>query len=83
MRRRLNDHGKMDWHYESIGVWVAAAKLSADDVPLFWRVRVEKTGLFSAAGSDSELVASSRQFTTYYEATSDCELREMTRIKGE
>jgi hypothetical protein len=73
----------MDWFYESAGAWVATAQMTADDVPLFWRVKVEKTGLFSAGQSDSELAASGRQFTTYHEATSDCELREMVRIGSE
>jgi len=57
--------------------------MTADGVPLFWRVKIGKTGLFSAGQSDSELGASARQFTTYCEAVSDCELREVTRIRGE
>lgn len=73
----------MEWFYESAGVWVATAQMTADGVTLFWRVKIGKTGLFFAGQSDSELDASSRQFTTHREAVGDCELREMTRVRGE
>jgi hypothetical protein len=79
----LSEKMQMNWNYESAGVWVAASHMTADDAPRFWRVNIEKTGLFSAGQSDSELDASNRQFTTHHEATHDCELREMTRINGE
>lgn len=69
----------MDWFYESCGVWVANAKLNADGVPLFWRVTVGKHGLFSAAGSDSELMPSSKLFPTFAEAKADCEKKEQSR----
>lgn len=69
----------MDWFYESAGVWVANAKLNADDVPLFWRVTIGKHGLFSTVGSDSELMPSSKMFQTFAEAKQDCEQKEQNR----
>lgn len=69
----------LEWCYESDGTWVAAARLTADGVPLFWRVRIEKTGLFSIGKSDSELFPQSRQFATHLEAVTYCELCERIR----
>lgn len=73
----------MDWYYESTGVWVAAAGLSADDVPLFWRISIEKTGLFSTAFTDRELQITGKQFETHSAAVAECEHREILRANDE
>lgn len=73
----------MEWFYESKGVWVATAGLSADDVPLFWRISIEKTGLFSTAFTDSELQVSGKQFETYKSAEAECERRETARLRDD
>ena len=67
----------MDWHYESTGVWVAKSRLTADGALLFWRVQIEKTGLFTAGNSDSELGPGGRLFVTHSEATQYCEMQEL------
>lgn len=73
----------MDWFYESTGVWVATAGLSADDVPLFWRINIEKTGLFSTAFTDRELQVSRKQFDTYKSAEAECERQETARLRDD
>jgi hypothetical protein len=73
----------MEWFYESKGVWVAAARIVADDVSLFWRISIEKTGLFSTAFTDSELQVSGKQFETYKAAVAECECRESARLRDE
>lgn len=73
----------MKWYYESTGVWVATAGLSADDVPLFWRISIEKTGLFSTAFTDRELQVSGKQFETHKLAEAECERREVARAIDE
>jgi len=73
----------MDWYYESAGVWVATAGLSADDVPLFWRISVQKTGLFSTAFTDRELQVSGKQFETYRAAEAECTQRESARRRDD
>jgi hypothetical protein len=69
----------MEWYYESAGVWVATARLSADDVPLFWRVSVEKSGLFGVGKSDRELESAGKLFETLAAAQADCEAKEQAR----
>jgi hypothetical protein len=66
----------MQWHYESVGVWVAKSGITADDALLFWRVKIQKTGLFSCSQSDNELDASEAQFATAQEAMDACATKE-------
>lgn len=73
----------MEWFYESPGVWVAAAGLSADDVPLFWRISIEKTGMFSTVFTDRELQVKGKQFETHALAIAECEKREAARAADE
>lgn len=73
----------MDWYYESTGVWVATAVLLADEVSLFWRIKIEKTGLFSTAFTDRELQVSGKQFDTYKAAEAECERREADRLRDD
>ena len=71
----------MEWFYESAGVWVAQAGMVADEMLLFWRVSIEKTGLFFVGKTDSVLSPSGKQFATHREAVSDCESREAKRLQ--
>lgn len=73
----------MEWFYESKGVWVATAEMLADDVPLFWRISIEKTGLFSTAFTDRELQVTGKQFETHAAAIAECEKREAARAVDE
>ena len=72
----------MNWNYESTGAWAASASVTADDALLFWRVKIQKTGLFSCGESDSELAASGRLFTTAQEAMRDCESKDAALLNA-
>ena len=67
--KKTTDSRELNWYYESAGRWVAQSeKMTADDCILFYRITVEKTGLFSLSKSDGILNVGSKMFATLKQA---------------